>query len=70
MSTMVIKVIELIGISKKNFEDAVTSAVERASKSINNITGADVVGQSVKVKDAKVMEFRVNLKVAFIVNEK
>lgn len=66
---MVIKVVELIGISTKNFEDAISTAVARASKSLKNITGVDVMGQSAKVKDGKVAEYRVNMKVAFVVNE-
>lgn len=64
---MVVKVIELIGVSSKSFEDAVNTAVERASKTIKNITGIDVLGQSVKVKDGKVAEYRVNLKMAFVI---
>lgn len=66
---MVVKVIELIGVSKKSYEDAITSAVERSSKTVKNITGVDVVGQTAKVKDGKVTEFRVNLKLAFVVEE-
>ena len=66
---MVIKVIELIGVSKKSYEDAVMSAVERTAKTVKNITGVDVIGQSAKVADGKVTEFRVNLKLAFVVEE-
>lgn len=66
---MVVKIVELIGVSKKNYEDAVTSAVKRASKTVKNITGVDVVGQSAKVVDGKVAEFRTHLKIAFVVDE-
>ena len=66
---MTIKIVELIGISTKNFEDAVGQAVKRASKTVKNITGVDVLGQSCKVKDGKVSEYRVNIKVAFVVEE-
>lgn len=67
---MVIKVIELIGVSQKNFEDAITSAVHRSKKTVKNITGVDVVGQSARVKDGEVTEYRVHLKVAFVVEDK
>jgi flavin-binding protein dodecin len=64
---MVVKVIELIGISDKSFEEAVNEAVKRASMTIKNITGLDIIGQSVKVRDGKVAEYRVNVKAAFVV---
>jgi flavin-binding protein dodecin len=66
---MVVKIIELVGISEKSYEDAVMSAVARTSKTVKNITGVDVIGQSAKVKDGKVTEFRANLKVAFVVED-
>ncbi len=66
---MVVKIIELIGVSPKSFEDAVSQAVIRASKTVKNISGVDVIGQSAKVKGGKVAEFRVNLKVAFVVED-
>jgi flavin-binding protein dodecin len=64
---MVVKIIELVGVSKKSYEDAVMTAVARTSKTVKNITGVDVIGQSAKVVKGKVTEFRANLKVAFIV---
>ncbi len=66
---MVVKIIELIGVSKKSYEDAVVQAVRRSSKTVKNITGVDVVGQSAKVIDGRVVEFRTNLKMAFVVEE-
>lgn len=59
------KVIELIGNSKTSFEDAVQSALEDASKTIRHISGADVVRTSVKCQEGRVLEYRVDLKVAF-----
>jgi len=64
---MVIKVIELIGVSKKSFDDAFAEGVKRAAKSLRNVTGVDVVGQTATVADGKIAEYRVNLKVAFAV---
>ncbi len=66
---MVVKIIELVGVSKKSFEDAVTEAVSRSAKTIKNITGVDVVGQTAKVENGKVTEFHVNLKIAFVVED-
>ncbi len=66
---MVVKIVELIGVSKTSYEDAVVQAVRRASKTVKNISGVDVIGQSAKVQDGKVVEFRANLKIAFVVEE-
>lgn len=66
---MVVKIVELIGVSDSTFEDAVATAVERASVTIQNITGLDVIGQSAQVKDGKITEYRVNVKIAFVVND-
>ncbi len=59
------KVIELVGTSHRGFEDAINEAVRRSSKSIRNIRGVDVVGQKAIVKNGKVVEYRVNLKLSF-----
>ncbi len=59
------KVIELVGTSERGFEDAISQAVSRSSKTIRNIRGVDVVGQKAIVKNGKVVEYRVNLKLSF-----
>jgi dodecin len=61
----VIKVVELLANSKKSWEDATAQAIKRASKSINNIRSANVGNMSVTVKNGKVAEYRVSLKVTF-----
>ncbi len=66
----VIKVVELIGNSKKDWEDAAQNAVKEASKTINGITGVEVLAQTARVKDNKIIEYRTNVKVAFKVNNK
>ena len=59
------KIIELVGTSNRGFEDAINEAVRRSSKTVKNIRGVDVVGQKAIVKDGKVIEYRVNLKLSF-----
>jgi dodecin len=59
------KIIELVGTSGRGFEDAINEAVRRSSKTVKNIRGVDVVGQKAIVKDGKVVEYRVNLKLSF-----
>ena len=63
----VLKVIELVGTSPNSWEEATSNAVKKAAESLRGIVGADVVGQNVVVKDGAVTEYRVNVKVAFLV---
>jgi flavin-binding protein dodecin len=62
---MCIKIVELIGNSPKSFEDAVADGVKRAGQTIRGISGVDVIGQTAVVEDNKIVEYRVNMKVAF-----
>jgi dodecin len=66
----VAKVIEIIAGSKNSFEDAVKQGVARASETVNGITSAWVKDQSVIVERGKVTEYRVTLKVTFVLKEK
>ena len=62
----VAKVTEIIASSSKSFEDAIDKGIARADKTLNNISGAWVDGQKVVVKKGKVSEYRVILKVTFV----
>ncbi len=59
------KRIELVGISEKSFEDAVSNAIERASRTIHGLAWFEVSEQHGKIVDGKVTEYQVILKVAF-----
>lgn len=61
----VMKVIEVLSNSKESWEDATATGIEKASKSVKNIKSAFVQSQSVTVKDGKVDEYRVNVKITF-----
>ena len=65
----VAKVTEIIASSKEGFDDAVTQGVKRASKTLSGITSAWVQDQQVIVKDGKVKEYRVSLKVTFVLTD-
>ena len=65
----VARVTEIIASSKDGFDDAVAKGVKRASNTLQNITGAWVQDQQVIVKDGKIKQYRVNLKVTFILND-
>lgn len=65
----VAKVTEIIAGSNKSFDDAVSQGVARASKTLHNISSAWVKDQSVVVEDGKVTEYRVVLKVTFVLKD-
>lgn len=65
----VAKVTEITAGSKKSFDDAVKVGIARASKTLKGITGAWVQEQSVVCKGGKVSEFRVNMKVTFVLKD-
>jgi dodecin len=62
----VVRVIELVGVSDKSWSDAAQQAVARASQTLRHITGLDVLKSSAVVRDGKVAEYHVNVKVAFV----
>ncbi|MEJ2721635.1 MAG: dodecin family protein [bacterium] len=65
--TGAVKVIELIGLSEKSFEDAVQQAVTKAAETINGITGVEVLKQTAAVRNGRIQQFRVNVRIAFVV---
>jgi flavin-binding protein dodecin len=65
----VVKVIELVGTSADSWEDAAKNAVAEAAKTVRNITGAHVVGQTAVVDKGAITEFRANVKIAFTVRD-
>jgi flavin-binding protein dodecin len=64
-----IKIIELIGTSHNNWEDAANNAVKEAQETIKGITGLEVVGQTAKVENGEIVEYRTTVKMAFLVKE-
>lgn len=61
----ILKVIEVLANSKTSWEDATRNAVAEASKTVKNISSVYVQEQSCVVKNGKVKEFRVNVKITF-----
>ena len=61
----VIKIKELIGISPESFEDALQQAIKQASVQHSNVTGTRIMSQSVDVNDGQVVEYKVNVKIAY-----
>lgn len=65
----VARVTEIIAASTTSFEDAVHVGVKRAAETLKNVQGAWVKDHRVTVKDGAISEYRVVLKVTFILND-
>ncbi|MEC7262637.1 MAG: dodecin family protein [Bacteroidota bacterium] len=61
----VLKVIEVLANSDKSWEDAAKNALEQAAKSVKNIRSIYINEQSATVKDGKIDDYRVNVKITF-----
>ena len=64
------KVIEISSSSTKSFEDAVREGIKRAAETVDDIRGAWIKEQQVIVEKGKIVEYRVNMMVTFIVHDK
>lgn len=64
----VIKVVELVGQSKKDWFDAAAQAVTEAARTIHNISGVEVYNLTANVQDGKIVEWKANVKLAFAVD--
>ena len=65
----VARVTEISASSPKSFEDATRIGIERANKTLENVKGAWVQEQKLKIENGKIVEFRVNLKITFILKD-
>ena len=59
------KITEVIGTSPVSFAEATKSAVAEASKTIRNMGWFEVTEETGRIKDGKVTEFQVRLKIGF-----
>ncbi len=62
----VAKVIEISASSTKSFDDAVASGIARANATLDEVQGAWIKSQKVEVQKGKVVEYRVTMKVTFL----
>jgi flavin-binding protein dodecin len=63
----VVKIIELVGSSPKDWEDATKNALAEAAKTIKNIKSIYVKRCNAKVENNKIVEYRAVIKIAFLV---
>ena len=60
---------EITAASKKSFEDAIQSGIKRFAKTIDHVEGAWIKEQKVVVSGDDVTEYRVTMKVTFILKD-
>jgi flavin-binding protein dodecin len=63
------RVTEISATSKKGFDDAIEKGVERAAKTLRNVTSAWVKEQSVRLDNDKISHYQVNLMVTFVLED-
>jgi flavin-binding protein dodecin len=63
------KVTEIISSSPKGFDDAIVKGIERAQKTLENVSGAWISEQKVVVEKGKITEYRVTMRITFVLKE-
>lgn len=61
----IVKVIEVIAVSEKSFDDATRNALKEASKTVKNIRSINVSNMNAKVEKNKITTYAVNAKISF-----
>lgn len=64
----VARVTEITAASPKSFEDAINTGLKRANETLEHIEGAWVQEMKVIADGGKVKEYRVNMKLTFVLN--
>lgn len=65
----VARVTEITAASKKGFEDAIQAGLARANETLRNVSGAWIQDMKVEVEGGKIVEYRVNMKVTFVLDD-
>jgi dodecin len=65
----VARVTEISSTSPQSFEDAVKQGIDRATKTLRGVTAAWLQDQRVIIQDGKAVEYQVNLKITFVLDE-
>jgi flavin-binding protein dodecin len=65
----VARVTEITASSKVSFQDALEKGIERANKTLKNVRGAWIQEQKVEIEDGRIVAYRVNMKVTFVLTD-
>lgn len=69
MSSATYKSVELVGTSEEGLEEAVESAVEKASRTLHGLRWFEVLEHRGRVRDGEVTEWQAKLEVWFHLDE-
>lgn len=62
------KIVEVNSSSTQSFEDEIQTGIAKVTETVKNVQGAWVNEQKVMISDNKITEYRVNLKISFLVD--
>lgn len=65
----VARVTELRASSAEGFREAVLEGLSRARQTLRGVTGLEVIGKRVKVIEGRIVEYRVDMKLIFILED-
>jgi dodecin len=65
MQDHIYKVIELVGSSEKSIEDAMQSAIARASSTLKNLRWCEILQTRGHIEGGKIKHYQVVMKVGF-----
>ena len=65
----VARITEISSVSATSFQDAIVQGVARANKTLTNVKGAWVKDQEVSIENGQVTEYKVVLKVTFVLTD-
>ncbi|WP_300675437.1 dodecin family protein [Desulfoluna sp.] len=65
MDSSVYKIIEVVGLSEKSWEDAAHKAIQTIDKTLRDIRVAEVVNMDMRLEDNRIVAYRTRLKVSF-----
>lgn len=65
----VARVTEISSRSEESFEEAIDQGIERANKTLRNVKGAWIKEQAVDVEGGRIVGYRVNMLVTFVLDD-
>lgn len=65
----VARVTEVVASSTTSFQDAVNQGIERAARTLRGMTGMKVLEQKAKIDGGKIIEYRVQMSITFVLDE-
>ena len=63
------RVVELTATSEQSFEDAMRQGIARATRTLRNVKSAWLKEQEVEISDGKLVKFKVNMLVTFVLDD-